>query len=81
MGSVIIKHGTLKGSRPPRGARGLQTLTLLLSLLPPLSLRQPALAQAAAPEADEAQFRFLRGNTLYRQGRFEEALSEYYLSD
>jgi outer membrane receptor protein involved in Fe transport len=40
----------------------------------------PALA-AAAPEADEAQFRFLRGNQLYRQGRFEDALSEYYQSN
>jgi outer membrane receptor for ferrienterochelin and colicins len=36
--------------------------------------------QAAAPLADEAQFRFLRGNGYYRAGRFEDALSEYYLS-
>jgi outer membrane receptor for ferrienterochelin and colicins len=63
--------------------RGPRTLTLLpLLLLSLLSLfHLPAPAAAAAPEADEAQFRFLRGNSLYRQGRFEEALSEYYLSD
>ena len=41
----------------------------------------PPLAVMAAPRGDEAQFRFLRGNTFYRQGRFEDALAEYYLSD
>src|SRR5262249_35814350 len=31
--------------------------------------------------ADEAQFRFLRGNQFYRQGKFEEALESYYASN
>src|SRR5436190_502608 len=36
---------------------------------------------AAEDVADEAQFHFTRGNQLYRQGRFEEALSELYSSN
>jgi outer membrane receptor protein involved in Fe transport len=36
---------------------------------------------AAEDVADEAQFHFVRGNQLYRQGRFEEALSELYASN
>ena len=54
---------------------------LLASLaLGPVDLTRTT-AAVAAPQADEAQFRFLRGNGFYRQGRFEEALSEYYLSN
>jgi outer membrane receptor for ferrienterochelin and colicins len=49
---------------------------LAMALAPTLT---PSWARAA-PQADEAQFRFLRGNNLYRQSRFDEALSEYYLS-
>jgi outer membrane receptor for ferrienterochelin and colicins len=36
---------------------------------------------AAEDVADEAQFHFVRGNQFYRQGRFEEALSEFYASN
>src|SRR4029079_2973513 len=36
---------------------------------------------AAEDVADDAQFHFTRGNQLYRQGRFEEALSELYASN
>src|SRR5215471_2540704 len=35
----------------------------------------------AADVADEAQFHFVRGNQLYRQAQFEEALSELYASN
>jgi outer membrane receptor protein involved in Fe transport len=35
----------------------------------------------AADVADEAQFHFTRGNQLYRQAQFEEALSELYASN
>lgn len=35
----------------------------------------------AADVADEAQFHFVRGNQLYRQARFEDALSELYASN
>jgi outer membrane receptor for ferrienterochelin and colicin len=39
-------------------------------------------APAAAEDvADEAQFHFARGNQLYRQGRFDDALSEFYASN
>src|SRR5262252_7621526 len=40
----------------------------------------PAPARAA-DVADEAQFHFVRGNQLYRQAQFEEALSEFYASN
>jgi outer membrane receptor for ferrienterochelin and colicins len=52
---------------------------VLTNILPVLGGGVPP-ARAAAPLADEAQFRFLRGNAMYRAGRFEDALSEYYLS-
>jgi outer membrane receptor protein involved in Fe transport len=38
-------------------------------------------ARAAEDVADEAQFHFSRGNQLYRQGRFDEALVELYASN
>lgn len=39
-------------------------------------------ARAGAEDvADEAQFHFTRGNQLYRQGRFDDALSELYASN
>src|SRR5215213_8049120 len=62
------------------GQIGRVTTLALVTTLAVLATTAPP-ARAAAPEADEAQFRFLRGNNLYRQGRFDEALSEYYLSD
>jgi outer membrane receptor for ferrienterochelin and colicin len=41
----------------------------------------PAVRAAAEDVADEAQFHFTRGNQLYRQGRFDDALSEFYASN
>jgi len=38
-------------------------------------------AARAEDVADEAQFHFVRGNQLYRQGRFDDALSEFYVSN
>lgn len=35
----------------------------------------------AADVADEAEFHFRRGNTAYRAGKYEEALSEWYASN
>ena len=55
-------------------------LTLLLPAAPMTAVFGRPGSARAAPAADEAQFRFLRGNSLYRQGNFEDALSEYYLS-
>ncbi len=40
-----------------------------------------AVAAHADDVADEAQFHFTRGNQLYRQARFDEALSELYASN
>jgi outer membrane receptor protein involved in Fe transport len=40
-----------------------------------------AVEDVAQDVADEAQFHFSRGNQLYRQGRFEEALVELYASN
>src|SRR5262245_45874685 len=58
-------------------ARTVLFLAALVALLaPPLAV--PA---RAGQVADEAQFHFVRGNNFYRQGRFEEALVEYYMSD
>jgi outer membrane receptor protein involved in Fe transport len=36
---------------------------------------------SAADVADEAQFHFVRGTQLYRQARFDDALSEFYASN
>jgi len=38
-------------------------------------------AARAEDVADEAQFHFVRGTQLYRQGRFDDALSEFYVSN
>src|SRR5687767_3337797 len=67
------------GSWPRRAA--FSSAVLLLALTASAAVTLPAASTSAAPVADEAQFRFLRGNTFYRQGRFEDALSEYYLSN
>jgi len=40
-----------------------------------------AVPAAGEDVADEAQFHFARGNQLYRQGRFDDALSEFYASN
>src|SRR5215831_14924920 len=40
-----------------------------------------AVPAAGEDVADEAQFHFARGNQLYRQAQFEEALSELYASN
>ena len=40
-----------------------------------------AVRAAAEDVADEAQFHFARGNQLYRQARFDDALSEFYASN
>jgi tetratricopeptide (TPR) repeat protein len=58
-----------------RGRPGV-VLAVLIALLSLTAGR--ALAEDVA---DEAQFHFARGNQLYRQGRFEEALSELYASN
>jgi outer membrane receptor protein involved in Fe transport len=57
------------------GRRASVVITLCL-----LSLAA-APARAAEDVADEAQFHFSRGNQLYRQGRFDEALVELYASN
>jgi outer membrane receptor for ferrienterochelin and colicins len=56
--------------------------SVVLALVVVLSLLSLAAGRAAAEDvADEAQFHFARGNQLYRQGRFDEALSELYASN
>lgn len=68
------------GARPP-------LLALLMGALAgaPLGALAPhsaALAQDAPRDvADEAQYHFVRGNRLYREGKFEEALGHYYASN
>src|SRR5262249_59649336 len=54
-----------------RVARVVVGLGILLSVAP----------AAGEDVADEAQFPFVRGNQLYRQGRFDDALSEFYASN
>jgi outer membrane receptor protein involved in Fe transport len=56
---------------------GRRASVVLASLL--LSLATPT--ARAEDVADEAQFHFSRGNQLYRQGRFDEALVELYASN
>jgi len=46
-----------------------------------ISVLLPAARARGEDVADEAQFHFVRGNQLYRQARFEEALSEFYASN
>jgi len=58
-----------------RAAAALLFCTILLALL------LPAGRARAADVADEAQFHFVRGNQFYRQGQFEESLSEFYASN
>ena len=54
---------------------------VLTSLFVVFSLSFGAGRAAAGDVADEAQFHFTRGNQLYRQARFDEALSELYASN
>jgi outer membrane receptor protein involved in Fe transport len=67
--------------RPPRPSGRYVRLFTLLALLGGAPLA-PALAQDAPRDvADEAQYHFVRGNRLYREGRFEDALGHYYASN
>jgi outer membrane receptor for ferrienterochelin and colicins len=62
----------------PRGVCAGLALACLAALV-----GRPARAADVGHEAqfDEAQFHFTRGNQLYRQGRFDEALVELYASN
>src|SRR5262245_20630105 len=57
------------------------TLRRLGAIVVALGVLLPAARAAGEDVADEAQFHFVRGNQLYRQGRFEDALSEFYASN
>ena len=62
----------LKGRARSMWRIGLLLLAVLAAAGPPAR---------AGSDADEAQFRFERGNQHYRNGRFDDALSEYYVSN
>src|SRR5262245_66008742 len=57
------------------------TLRRLAVLVVVLGILGSAARARAEDVADEAQFHFVRGAQLYRQGRFEDALSEFYTSN
>jgi outer membrane receptor protein involved in Fe transport len=60
------------------GRRAVVIFAVCLVSLFAASARAEDVAQSVA---DEAQFHFSRGNQLYRQGRFDEALVELYASN
>ena len=55
-------------------------VVVLLSLAVGTARAEDVTRDVAQDVADEAQFHFSRGNQLYRQGRFDEALVELYAS-
>jgi outer membrane receptor protein involved in Fe transport len=57
------------------------TLRRLAVLVVVLGILGSGARARAEDVADEAQFHFARGAQLYRQGRFEDALSEFYVSN
>src|SRR5215510_5679457 len=57
------------------------TFRRLAPVVVAIGILYPAARAAGEDVADEAQFHFVRGGQLYRQGRFEEALSELYASN
>src|SRR5215510_8334280 len=57
------------------------TFRRLAPVVVAIGILYPAARAAGEDVADEAQFHFVRGNQLYRQGRFEDALSEFYASN